>query len=939
MRLSWNEIRVRAKSFSEKWKGAANENSDTQTFYNQFFEVFGLRRESVGVYEERVKNIKGNTGFIDLFWPGTLIVEQKSAGRDLVKAEKQAFDYILQIKERDRPRYVLVSDFKVFQLRDLATRETLEFALEDLHDHVQKFGFMIGVERREFKDQDPVNIKASELVGRLHDALEESGFEGRDLEVFLVQIVFCLFADDTGVFQPKDLFLRFLEDRTSEDGSDLGPKLAQLFQTLDTPDATQPVNKRSKNLDEDLAAFPYINGRLFERHTRIPSFDSDMRDKLIEASRFNWAPISPAIFGALFQSVMDSKERRKKGAHYTTEKNILKVIGPLFMDELREELEKAKALKRGRTQALDALQAKLSKLTFFDPACGCGNFLIIAYRELRLLEIEILQAKQGKRQLELDANILSQIDVDQFYGIELEEFPARIAETAMWMMDHIMNNVLSLAFGQNYARIPLDKAANIVHDDALEVDWEEVLPAKDCSYVLGNPPFSGFVLRDYEKKAQAKAMQKFGAVGGRLDYVCFWFLKAGDYINQGGANPAHIAFVATNSITQGEQVSQLWPTLFERYKLEISYGHRTFEWGSDARGKAHVHCVIIGLSHRVNVRDSKLLFSYDSIKGEPTLTECKWLSPYLIDASGLKDRHIVVSRASKSLCGKQRISVGTKPVDGGIYILSDEERKAALAQEPELSTYIRPFIGGKELLNDGVRWILCPNLAPPNMIRSSSFFSAKIKAVREFRENGGSLSKSLASTPMEFHTNVFPDERFLGIQETGSIRREFFPVAFHVHPAVPSNTCLTIVDPPEFYFAIISSSFHYAWVKNIGGRFKSDPRYSSGLSYNPFPWPDTDDNAQDLLIKSSQAILDARAVHPESTLADLYDPNSMPANLRKAHVANDKAVDRLYRKNPFESERERVEHLFMLYEKLQSPILAAAKSKPRKRKAQSIKTS
>ncbi len=453
MRLSWNEIRVRAKAFAEKWKDAGNENSDTQTFYNQFFEVFGLRRESVGVYEERVKNIKGNTGFIDLFWPGTLIVEQKSAGRDLTKAEKQAFDYILQIKERDRPRYVLVSDFKVFQLRDLATRETLEFALEDLHDHVQKFGFMIGVERREFKDQDPVNIKASELVGKLHDALEESGFEGRDLEVFLVQIVFCLFADDTGVFQPKDLFLRFLEDRTSDDGADLGPKLAQLFQTLDTPDKTQAVNKRSNHLDEDLAAFPYINGRLFERHTRIPSFDSDMRDKLIEASRFDWSPISPAIFGALFQSVMDAKERRKKGAHYTTEKNIQKVIGPLFMDELKAEFERAKALKRGRAQALDALQTKLSKLTFFDPACGCGNFLIIAYRELRVLEIDILKAKHGKAQLELDAAVLSKIDVDQFYGIELEEFPARIAETAMWMMDHIMNNELSLAFGQNFARI------------------------------------------------------------------------------------------------------------------------------------------------------------------------------------------------------------------------------------------------------------------------------------------------------------------------------------------------------------------------------------------------------------------------------------------------------------------------------------------------------
>ena len=934
MRLSWNEIRVRAKSFSEDWKDAAYEKGETQSFYNDFFEVFGVKRRQVGRYEEAVKDLKGNSQFIDLFWPGMLIVEQKSAGRDLGKAETQAFRYFDILKKNQQPRYIMVCDFQHFQLRDLAEREVLEFDLKDLHKHVQKFGFMIGVERREFKDQDPVNIKASELVGKLHDALEESGFEGRDLEVFLVQIVFCLFADDTGVFQPKDIFLQFLQNRTAEDGSDLGPKLSQLFQTLDTEDG-----KRSKNLDEDLAAFPYINGRLFERHTRIPSFDSEMREKLIEASLFDWSPISPAIFGALFQSVMDAKERRKKGAHYTTEKNILKVIGPLFMDGLDAEFEKAKALKRGRKAALEALQDKLAKLTFFDPACGCGNFLIIAYRELRKLEIDILKAKLGKGQLELDANVLSKIDVDQFYGIELEEFPARIAETAMWMMDHIMNNELSLAFGQNYARIPLDKAANIRHGDALDIDWEEVLPAKDCNYVFGNPPFSGFVLRDEEKKAQAKAMRQFGATGGRLDYVCFWFFIAGNYIQNSEGSRAEIAFVATNSIIQGEQVSQLWPTLFERYNLEISFGHRTFEWGSDARGKAHVHCVIVGLCHKTNQPDLKRLFSYDDIKEEPEETNHKYLSPYLIDASGLNNHHTVVYRATKTLCGKVRISVGTKPVDGGIYILNEEEYKGALRTEPNLKPFIRPYVGGRELLNGGLRWLVCPSLAPPQIVKSSNFMKNRIRQVREFREAGGSLSKSLASAPMSFHTNVFPEERFLGIQETGSIRRQYFPIAFHTHPTIPSNTCLVIKDPPDYYLAVISSSIHYSWVKNISGRFKSDPRYSSGLSYNPFPWPKLSDTAKATLTKTGQAILDARAAWPEATLADLYDPDTMPANLRKAHIANDKAVDKLYRKAPFESERERVEHLFMLYEQLQAPLVAASKPKPRKRKPRTVKTS
>lgn len=936
MRLSWNEIRVRAKAFSEKWEDAGNENSDTQTFYNQFFEVFGLRRESVGVYEERVKNIKGNTGFIDLFWPGTLIVEQKSAGRDLLKAEQQAFDYILQIKERDRPRYVLVSDFKVFQLRDLATRETLEFSLDALHDHVQKFGFMIGVERREFKDQDPVNVKASELVGRLHDALEESGFEGRDLEVFLVQIVFCLFSDDTGVFQPKDLFLRFLEDCTSDDGTDLGPKLSQLFQTLDTPE-----NKRSKNLDEDLAAFPYINGRLFERNTRIPSFDSDMRDKLIEASRFDWSPISPAIFGALFQSVMNAKERREKGAHYTTEKNIQKVIGPLFMDALKADFARAKDLKRGRMQALDALLDTLSKLTFFDPACGCGNFLIIAYRELRLLEIDILKAKHGKAQLELDAAILSQIDVDQFYGIELEEFPSRIAETAMWMMDHIMNNELSLAFGQNFARIPLDKAANIVHGDALEIDWEDVLQATDCSYVFGNPPFIGQSYQSKEQRAQmARIIDAPNGKAGSLDYVGAWFIKAGAYINQGGTNPPHIAFVSTNSITQGEMVAQLWPILFQRYHLEISFAHRTFEWGSDAKGKAHVHCVIVGLSHYSNQSETKRLFSYENVKGEPEETRAAYLSPYLFVPEDLVVRHTVINDQSSPISSRPKMLNGPKATDGGHYVFREGEYEAFIKKEPEAKELLSPFIGALEFIRGKKRWILDFRGVSPTQLRGMPYVQERISLVKAFRASSKkSATRKLASYPMQLEGNTFAKTSSLVIPQVSSERREYVPFGWLEPPTIPSDKLRFIEDAELFMLSILISAMHMGWMRTVSGRMKSDYMYSVGVVYNTFPWPNLDDKAQATLTKTGQAILDARAAWPDATLADLYDPDTMPANLRKAHIANDRAVDRLYRKKPFESERERVEHLFMLYEQLQAPALAAMTPKPRKRKARTVKTS
>ena len=456
MRLSWNEVRVRAAAFADKWREAAYEKGETQSFYNNFFQIFGVERRTVARYEAHVAKLDNRRGFIDLFWPGVLLVEQKSAGRDLARAYEQAGEYVDALPENQRPRYVLVSDFQTFELHDLDERDTAAFALADLHAHVEKFGFILGVQRRTFRDQDPANIKAAELVGLLHDALAASGYQGHDLERFLVRIVFCLFADDTGIFEPRDIFLDFIETRTSEDGSDTGSRLAELFQVLNTPEA-----ERQTTLDEDLARFPYVNGALFDGPLPIPFFDAAMRAALLNACRFDWSNISPAIFGALFQSVMEPAERRAQGAHYTTEQNILKVIEPLFLDDLRAEFARLKSRRDNRRRAdLLRFQEKLGQLRFLDPACGCGNFLIIAYRELRLLEIDIL------RELRAVA-YLSRVDVDQFYGIELGEFPARIAEIALWIMDHIMNNRFSLEFGRLYRRIPLQKSPHIVHGDAL----------------------------------------------------------------------------------------------------------------------------------------------------------------------------------------------------------------------------------------------------------------------------------------------------------------------------------------------------------------------------------------------------------------------------------------------------------------------------------------
>ncbi|KPP81568.1 MAG: Type II restriction enzyme, methylase subunit YeeA [Oceanicaulis sp. HLUCCA04] len=464
MRLQFNEVRARAAEFAREWQDAHYEKGETQSFYNDFFEVFGLKRRRVSVFEERVKLLDNKSGYIDLFWPGTLLVEQKSAGRSLEAAYKQAMDYCDGLKSEQFPRYILLSDFQTFELYDLETREHTAFALADLPAHAEKFGFIMGVEKRSFKDQDPVNIVAAELLGKLHDSLKANGYDGHDLEQFLVRLLFCLFADDTGIFQ-RGIFEDLIRDFTREDGSNVGSFINEAFEVLNTPE-----DGRQANISAELNQLPYVNGELFAERLPTPYFTAAMRDELIVLCEFHWEKISPAIFGSLFQSVMDGAERRKAGAHYTTEKNIMKVIGPLFLDDLRAEFAHLKGLKREREKRLRAFHDKLAGLNFLDPACGCGNFLVIAYRELRQLELDVLLAirdsvQRDDKTKDFYAGSLSRVDVDQFAGIELFEFPARIAETAMWMMDHIMNNALSQAFGQVYARIPLTKSPVIHHGE------------------------------------------------------------------------------------------------------------------------------------------------------------------------------------------------------------------------------------------------------------------------------------------------------------------------------------------------------------------------------------------------------------------------------------------------------------------------------------------
>jgi hypothetical protein len=975
MRLGWDEIKRRAKAFSDDWADAHYEKGETQPFYEQFFLIFGVKRKQVATYEQRVKLLSGKHGFMDLFWPKTLLIEQKSAQRDLNKAGVQAMDYIDGIRAEDQPRYVLTCDFQTWNLLDLETGHATNFALADLHKHIESFGFILG-RRVSFGTQAIVNIKAAELMGKLHDALEDANYTGHDLEQLLVRLLFCLFADDTGIFEPKDIFLQLIEADTKEDGSDTGRILVELFDVLNTDES-----KRQKGLSGELNAFPYVNGALFAGHIRTPVFDKKTREMLLDAARFDWGKVSPAIFGSLFQSVMDAKERRAKGAHYTTEANILKVIGPLFLDGLKAEFAKINARKTNRKTELQEFQRKLSRLTFMDPACGCGNFLVIAYRELRALEHAVLhELWDGQRVMDIAA--FSLVNVDQFYGIEYEEFPARIAEVAMWMTDHIANNELSLAFGQSFARIPLKQSAKIIHGDALEADWADLLPPEKCHYIMGNPPFIGAKFQSEFQRAQVRRIAGLGGSGGTLDYVAAWFIKAGQYMagnsspeRGGGAREAsdggvglgdahsltarststgpstasgppprsgeefrpnrriRIAFVSTNSITQGEQVAQLWPILFDRLHLEIFFAHRTFSWGSEARGKAHVHVVIIGLTHRDNEPDEKRLFSYPDIKGDPVESTHGALTAYLFDARGVANRHLVVKKATKPVSESPKLIIGSKPVDGGYFIFTSAERATLIESDPDAERFLRPYLGAHEFLNGGMRYIIDVETITPNDLRQHLLLKDRVSKVRSWRlgeiaakdskdgeDRSAESTRPLAQYPTQFHVNVFPKEGYLIVPENGSARREYVPAGWGVYPTIPSSLVRIAPMAELWHFGVIVSQMHMAWVNHIGGRLKSDPRYAIEMVYNTFPWPEASPAQRAKIETLAQAVLDARAAHPTSSLADLYDPDTMPGNLRKAHAALDTAVDRLYRATPFASDRDRVEHLFGRYEALVNPL-------------------
>lgn len=909
--ISWNEIQDRATEFASKWQGETYEKGESQSFWSDFLAMYGIDRRRHGAFfEYAIKKGSGSQGFIDMFWPGKLLAEQKSGGRDLGKANIQAYEYLETMPDHDLPQAIVLSDFAnfTFILQD-GRNEKVEFALADLPKHVKLFAFLLGETSQKTAEEQPVNRQAAEAMARLHNQLRDDNYTGHDLELLLVRLVFCMFADDSGIFEHGQL-RGYITNRTAADGSDLGSRLVDIFQTINTP-----REQRQHSLDSDLMALEYVNGGLFATPIRTPHFSAQMRRDLLAAMELDWSQVSPAIFGSMFQGVMDEQQRRNLGAHYTSEKNILRVIKPLFLDDLYTEFAHIVRSTSKKAQKLHDFQAKLASLTFLDPACGSGNFLVITYRELRRLEHKVI-AQINKTNKKADANTVDwlasseygqlQVNVDQMYGIEIEEFPSLIAQTALWLTDQQMNMEFSHASGKLFKRLPLVASATIVNANALTTDWATVIEPSKLSYILGNPPFLGKQYQDTEQKDAFATVWNGVKGAGVLDFVTAWHKKAAEYIQH---THIHVALVSTNSIAQGEQVGILWSELLKK-GIQLDFAHQTFKWNNDAKGTAAVHCVIEGFS--VVGKNEKRLFEYEDIKGEPNELAAKNINPYLVDAP-----NVILNKLRKPLCDVPEMSYGSMPNDGGNLILSQQERDDFVTREPQAEKWIRRFVMGNELINNIPRYCLWLTEISPSELRTLPLVTARVQAVRAMRaKSTRPTTNELAATPTLFGEVRQPREQYLGLPRVSSESREYIPMSFLEPEVIAGDKVYTIPGATQYDFGILTSQMHMAWMRATAGRLESRYSYTNSLVYNNFIWPTATDDQRTEIERLAQAVLDARAQFPTASLADLYGPLTMPPALSKAHKQLDRAVDKLYRKEPFTSDPARVAHLFELHQAL-----------------------
>ncbi len=910
-KLSMNEIRSRAFNFVVEWKGESKERAEAQTFWNEFFKIFGVSRRRVAVFEKHVKEKgTGNNNFIDCFWPHTLLCEHKSLNKNLDEAYYQALDYCDNLEDNDLPMYIIICDFEHFRLYDLESSDSeyIEFSLEELPENLELFGFISGYQKISYDEENPVNIDAAKKMGSLHDFLIKTKYPKEYLDTYIPRLLFCFFAEDTGIFE-KNLFFSYIYNSTKEDGSDLGSKLQHLFQTLDTA-----FDDRSPELDEDINQFPYINGGLFKDNLRIPSFNKNIRDLLINLCKLDWSKISPAIFGSIFQSLVEN--RRGGGIHYTSEKNVKKVINSLFMNNLNDEFNNILKLKDpGKKEKLIEFHNKISQLKFLEPACGCGNFLIITYKELRELELKIFEEIYDLKQQRLDTQKLSKIDVDSFYGIEIEESSAKISEVSMWIMDHMMNNELSHKLGYYYVRLPLKKAAHIHRTDALLTDWTEILKPSDDVYVFGNPPF---VDKEYRSKEQKNGMDivfkdKVKSYKD-LDYVAAWYLKASEYIQ---GTKIKVAFVSTNSITQGQQATLLWKPLMNDFNIKINFAHRTFKWDNEGTKKASVHTVIIGFS--IEEDKDKYLFKYETVTSDPHKQKVNNINQYLLDAET-----IFVEKENEPLVKNiPHMTSGSKPKGKG-FILTEKEKNDLILREPLSEKYVKRYLGAKDFLTNKKRyclWLLNADIHELKNLKEVMKHVNSVKIQREKhekeQEQKGINEKKISKTPTLFAEIRQPETDYILIPLTTTSRREYIPFGFVNKDVIASNAVGFIASNDYVLFGIISSKMHMVWMKYTCGRLKNDYRYTNNI-YNTFPFPENITNKNKSVIKKQAlAILDIRNQNKYNSLDDLYDPLLMPPELRKAHENLDNTIDNVYNVS-FKNESERIKYLFEQYKNLKN---------------------
>ena len=928
--LSLNAIRKNCANFAHEWSNCVgDEKQEGHEFMRELMQCFGITKRKAISYERRSNRAStGRQGYIDALIPGKALIEMKSAGKNLDEAEEQALDYIHDLADVETPRLLIISDFRRVRIVDLDSEKAsdgsgdagrTEFRLAQLPDHVDDLKFLAGygMVRVGSREQEEASIRAARVMADLYEALDGSGYSDHEASIFLIRTLFCLYGDDAGLWE-RDLFTEFLVTRTREDGSDLGAQLAVLYQTLKTP-----VEHRQSTLDELIARFPYVNGGFFEERLDIPSFSSAMRDKLIRACAFDWSGISPAVFGSLFQAVKSPEARRELGEHYTSETNILKTLGPLFLDDLRERF----AEHTHDLTKLKELRHELRELRIMDPACGCGNFLVVAYRELRRLDTEILVRI---RELELarkdndefqatmffddrgeHAEIMVQLD--HFFGIEIEEWPARIAQTALHLAHHQANREMERLLGQAPSILPLSTSAHITIGNALREDWTQVCAPSPTVRIVGNPPFIGQYMRSEEQTDDLRFVWGDG-YDGYLDYVTGWFIKASQYF-QSVPRGGRFAFVSTNSIAQGAPVPALFRPLLEG-GWRIRFAHQTFAWTSEAPGAAAVHCVITGFDRGAPHEKARpVLFTYSTLKAQPDALPVDHINPYLVEGPDI----FVDKRTSPLAPILPEVRFGSKPADGGNLIVEAEDYPR-FAADPIAAKYLRPFRMGREVVRGLDRWCLWMHTEDfdPRDIDRSPILKERVRACATFRQ--GSKKKATvagAQTAHLFQENHQPSEPYVAIPRMVSETRLFYTAAHLSEDVIAGDQLYTALDPDGFLFGIISSSMFITWQRTVGGRMKSDLRFSNKIVWNTLPLPEVSDKQRAAIIAAGQGVLDARAEQPGVSLANMYNPLAMAPSLLKAHRALDRAVDRAFgARKALETNEERLAILFKRYQEM-----------------------